>query len=443
MTESVRLLYVDDDSAFADLTATFLHRESDLLDVTTATGADEGFDLLRESAFDCVVSDYDMPGTDGIEFLRAVRREHPNLPFILFTGKGSETIASEAISNEASDYLRKRPGTERYELLANRAITLAEKYRAELRAERRRERRRRQRAVLGDLATDETIIGGEFDAAVERITEIAADVLDVSRVNVWLRRDDDRLVCVDNYDPDRDEHSRGTEITREAYPAYFDALEQHRLIDADEPAADPRTFDFAEGYLDEHDITALLDATLRSQGEVIGVLCHESTDEAREWADDEIQFAGNLADQIHRAHRNRERRRDREEIEFQRSLLAANHEAVPYGILVVDPDGEVISHNSRFLDIWGIDDSVVEAGDAAAVLRRTRAETESTDGEWNPADRFHGESDTTTHARIETTDGRTIDCFTAPVVGSDGTRFGRLWTCRTRQEDRVDPEPDG
>lgn len=442
MAGSVRLVCVDDDGAFADLTATFLERKSDLLDVTAVTETDEALDLVRESAVDGVISDYDMPGMNGIEFLRRVRETHPDLPFILFTGRGSETIASEAISNGASDYLRKRSGTERYELLANRALTLAEKYRAEQRAERRRDRRRRQRAVLGDLATDEAIVEGELDAAIERITEIAADVLDVSRVNVWIRRGDDRLVCVDNFDPDADEHTGGAELTREAYPAYFDALDQHRLIDANEPAADPRTFDFAEEYLDEHGITALLDATLRSRGEVIGVLCHESTDEGREWADDEIQFAGNLADQIHRAYRNRARRRDREALEFQRSLLAANHEAVPYGILVVDPDGEVISHNSRFLDIWDLDESIVQGGDAAAVLRRTRAKTEAAAGEWNPSDLLNSGADTTTRARIETADGRTIDCYTTPVVGDEGSRFGRLWTYRTAAVDGQSSDPD-
>jgi PAS domain S-box-containing protein len=61
-----------------------------------------------------------MPGTNGLELLEAVRNRYPDLPFILFTGKGSEEIASEAISAGVTDYLQKEVGTDQYTLLANR-----------------------------------------------------------------------------------------------------------------------------------------------------------------------------------------------------------------------------------------------------------------------------------------------------------------------------------
>lgn len=61
-----------------------------------------------------------MPGQNGIEFLETDREEYPNLPFILYTGKGSEEVASDAISAGATDYLQKGSGTDQYQLLANR-----------------------------------------------------------------------------------------------------------------------------------------------------------------------------------------------------------------------------------------------------------------------------------------------------------------------------------
>ena len=94
--EPVRILHVDDEPDFADLTAIHLERERDDFEVVTATSATEGLERLAESDIDCIVSDYDMPGMDGLEFLEAVREECPDLPFILFTGRGSEEIASEA-----------------------------------------------------------------------------------------------------------------------------------------------------------------------------------------------------------------------------------------------------------------------------------------------------------------------------------------------------------
>lgn len=128
--ESIRILHVEDDPDFADLVTTFLTREDDQFDVETAHTATDGLDRLAETDVDCIVSDYEMPGQSGIDLLEAVRDEYPDLPFILFTGKGSEEIASDAISAGATDYLQKRGGTDQYELLANRVRNAVEQYRA-------------------------------------------------------------------------------------------------------------------------------------------------------------------------------------------------------------------------------------------------------------------------------------------------------------------------
>jgi len=116
----IRVLHVDDDPNFADLVDVYLDRKIDSVEVLTEHSADDGLDRLREDDIDCVVSDYEMPVTDGLEFLDAVRDEHPDLPFILFTGRGSESVASEAISAGVTDYLQKESGTDQYTVLANR-----------------------------------------------------------------------------------------------------------------------------------------------------------------------------------------------------------------------------------------------------------------------------------------------------------------------------------
>jgi len=116
----IEVLHVDDDPDVAELTGTFLKRNDDRFVIETVTGAREALDCIGDRPPDCVVSDYNMPGMDGLEFLQTVRENHPELPFILFTGKGSEAVASEAISAGVTDYLQKGSGSERYELLANR-----------------------------------------------------------------------------------------------------------------------------------------------------------------------------------------------------------------------------------------------------------------------------------------------------------------------------------
>ena len=161
-SEPVRVLHVDDDGAFSDLTATMLERENGRFVVETAGGADEGLERLTDRDIECIVSDYEMPGTDGLAFLDAVREDHPDLPFILFTGKGSEAVASEAIARGATDYLRKRTGSEQYELLANRIENGVEQYRAA----RRAAALDRVNSVLGEV--NRALVRAETREEIER-----------------------------------------------------------------------------------------------------------------------------------------------------------------------------------------------------------------------------------------------------------------------------------
>jgi PAS domain S-box-containing protein len=142
MGQPIRVLHVDDDEQFASTSASFLETEDEAFEVVTETSATDGLDRVDSDPVDCVVSDYQMPGTDGIEFLERVRERRPDLPFILFTGEGSETVAGEAISAGATDYLQKGSGTEQYELLANRVRNAVESRRNRRAVERSRARLR-------------------------------------------------------------------------------------------------------------------------------------------------------------------------------------------------------------------------------------------------------------------------------------------------------------
>ncbi len=116
----IRVLHVDDDPDFGEVVRLQLERVDDDLEVVTETHAQDGLDRLADEPIDCVVSDHEMPDIDGLEFLEAVRERHGDLPFILFTGKGSEEIASRAISAGVTEYLQKGPGSDHYTVLAHR-----------------------------------------------------------------------------------------------------------------------------------------------------------------------------------------------------------------------------------------------------------------------------------------------------------------------------------
>jgi len=191
MTESIRVLHVDDNPDFTDLAATFLERADDRFVVETTTGTAAGLDRLAggsgggdgvgDADIDCVVSDYDMPDRDGIDFLEAVRDRYDDLPFILFTGKGSEEIASEAISAGVTDYLPKGRETDRYELLAHRLSNAVDAHRSRVKSETRR---RRLEGILKTAPGCITQLGraGEFVFVNDRAEEVLglerADVTD-------------------------------------------------------------------------------------------------------------------------------------------------------------------------------------------------------------------------------------------------------------------------
>ena len=186
-SDSIRVLHVDDDPDFSDLTSTFLEREGDAFTVETATSASEGLDRLEEEEIDCIVSDYDMPGTNGLDFLEQVREEYADLPFVLFTGKGSEEIASEAISRGVTEYTQKGRGTDQYTVLANRIRNAVQQYRAERTAERTQQ--------YFDLLVEETaniifLVGP--DGTVKYVTPSAESV---------LGRTPEELVGTNAFDP--------------------------------------------------------------------------------------------------------------------------------------------------------------------------------------------------------------------------------------------------
>lgn len=172
MDTSIRVLLVDDDQNDANLTATAVEREDSRIQVETVQGTQAGLERLANDSFDCIVADYDMGEENGIAFLKRVRESQPHLPFILYTGKGSEEIASEAISAGVADYLQKGGGPSQYPVLANRIINAVEQERArqELAASQERLSMFFEQSPLGVIEWDETF-------SVVRMNEAAEEIL--------------------------------------------------------------------------------------------------------------------------------------------------------------------------------------------------------------------------------------------------------------------------
>jgi PAS domain S-box-containing protein len=102
----ISVLYVDDEPFLLEIAKAFLER-SGRLHLDTCVSVAEARRVLETTAYDAIVSDYQMPEVDGIEFLKWVRETYGDIPFILFTGRGREEVVIQALENGADYYIQK------------------------------------------------------------------------------------------------------------------------------------------------------------------------------------------------------------------------------------------------------------------------------------------------------------------------------------------------
>ncbi|WBG65114.1 putative bifunctional diguanylate cyclase/phosphodiesterase [Pseudomonas citronellolis] len=190
--------------------------------------------------------------------------------------------------------------------------------------------------------------------AAQLIAQAASEAYDVARAGIWRLTTDDHMepIAVYRRDIDQFELPRGFDASR--YPNYLEAINSGRAIDAHNVLQDPRTRELAEAYLRPQGISAMLDATIRVGGEVVGVLCLEHIGEVRLWQSDEIAFAGELADQYAQVLMNHERRSASSALHlFQRAV-----EQSASAFLLIDRDGVIEYVNPSFTAItqYGADE---------------------------------------------------------------------------------------
>ncbi|MDP2797561.1 MAG: PAS domain S-box protein [Methanoregula sp.] len=106
MADRIRVLIVDDESVLLEMGKLFLEQSGEF-SVDTVISAPAALDILNKINYDVIVSDYQMPDMDGIEFLKRIRAADKSIPFIIFTGRSREDVVIEALNNGPDFYLQR------------------------------------------------------------------------------------------------------------------------------------------------------------------------------------------------------------------------------------------------------------------------------------------------------------------------------------------------
>lgn len=183
---ALRILLVDDDEVDRLAIRRALRGAAVDARVEEACGAAEAMKALSGDVFDCILLDYYLPGTDGFEVLRNLRRETPRTPVVMLTGHGDEQTAVELMKAGAADYITKnglsgerliqslRYATERQRLESERDELLRREQQARQEAERANRAKDHFLAILShDLRTPLTaILGWTRMLRAERVDEL-------------------------------------------------------------------------------------------------------------------------------------------------------------------------------------------------------------------------------------------------------------------------------
>jgi len=139
----------------------------------------------------------------------------------------------------------------------------------------------------------------DLDSLFKLITEQNADILNTAQTSIWFYNPErTEIICRDMFIKAKNTHESGMLLKAHDYPQYFKAMENSRVLAANNAQTDLRTCEFTETYLKSKGITSMMDVPIRLHGQVIGLICHEHIGSPKEWTNSDQDFAASVADMV-------------------------------------------------------------------------------------------------------------------------------------------------
>ena len=162
--------------------------------------------------------------------------------------------------------------------------------------------------ALARLTESKSIASGNLRKALEEITEIAADVLDVGRVCIWkFDRNIGIILSMDLFEKINNKHTEGLLFYEKDYPSYFKHLQENRILVIDDVYTSSMTIDIFKAYFETADIHAILNVSIWYAGNLRGFISFENRITKRNWTAEETNFAMSIASLVSNAFESSEK----------------------------------------------------------------------------------------------------------------------------------------
>jgi PAS domain S-box-containing protein len=228
------------------------------------------------------------------EFYNVPLKDIQDFPTFVFpvVNKSGETIwLSQNVSIKKDEFGKKVIG---FTVIA-RDITLIKKIEIETR--RREKKIRKYNEVIKQLTIKSFSNQEKFDDFLCYLLKIVAEKVDISRVSFWNYYKD-KIVCAQLYLANKEYYEKGFVLYKKDYPTYFEAIEKENQIVAGNVYENEDTKEFWPDYFPKNTIQSMLDSPIYSNGELIGILCFESTTKIKNWDIEDINFSRTICDFI-------------------------------------------------------------------------------------------------------------------------------------------------
>ena len=370
-----RVVYVDDEVGLLEITKDFLEVDGEV-QVDLVSCPTEALTKIDQGSYDVIISDYQMPSMNGIELLKALRIRGDRTPFILFTGRGREEVAMEALNNGANLYLQKGGDPKvQFGELRNAIIQLAQRKKAEsLVAQGERKYR--------DLVegANSIILKLEPSGNINFMNQFGMQFFGVGPDVIG-------------------KPVFGTLLTPQLYPEYD--LESFTTgFFATGKFGDSYTFPARSGGKD-----AWVSWTFRA--------VRDGNDRVTEFL-----VIGNDVTALKQA-----------EMKLQHStaVLRATLDSSDEGILVVSNEGIISEYNRKFLDLWKIQASRMEGWTGEGLIDLTKGQLKDPDGFALYLEHCYAYPEQDSRLLLEFRDGRVMEVYSTPErIGDKIT--GRYWS---------------